>query len=84
MVTAPALPDRLIGSSLFAPLPKKHVQVEATGAPGTTGACAARRATPAGSGAPGCARGREHRVTPARAPGRRFDPATRRSVLVSD
>lgn len=61
----------------------KTRQVEATGAPGTTGACAARRATRAGSGASGCARGQERRVTPARAPGRRFDPATRRSAPVS-
>lgn len=70
--------------SFVSPATFKNPQVGATGAAGTTGACAARRATPACSTASGCAKGQERRATPARAPGRRSGPATRRSAPVSD
>lgn len=69
-------PPALIGCVLF--------QVEVTGAAGTTGVSAAKRATPAGSGASGCVRAWIYRDTPAKAPGRRSAPVTRRSVPVSD
>lgn len=59
-------------------------QVEVTGAAGTTGVSAAKRVTPAGSAASGCVRAWTYRDTPAKAPGRRSAPATRRSVPVSD
>lgn len=59
-------------------------QVEVTGAAGTTGVSAAKRATPAGSAASGCARAPVYRDTPAMAPEKRSAPATRRSVPVSD
>lgn len=54
-----------------------------TGAAGTTGVSAARRATPAGSVASGCARAPEYRATPAMARERRSGPVTRRSAPVS-
>lgn len=59
-------------------------QVEVTGAAGTTGVCAARRATLGGSGATGCARAAENKAIPVKVQERRSGPATRRSAPVSD
>lgn len=59
------------------------LQVEVTGATGTTGVSAARRATPVPSVASGCVKAADCRATSATARERRSGPVMRRSALVS-